>query len=466
MGPKLRPRTRIVKPETYATAVERDISPSPTASSRSVLPSPLQIGQTTPPIYIIDLSLPPVRRYVEVANEYKFSLQKLQSLFDDLLESVRLPKWILHFVARLVLRKVYSKEQTEELRGISEVVELPMYLLVAYNVLLDLFMGCTSGGARVQPSTSQNPRMMHFRSLDWDMPELRDVIAQFDYVERLGGEVIARSVSYVGFVGMLTGLRQGLSVSLNFRPYHNNDTSLLVNVKFHIHQLAVLLGFRPSIASVLRDFILPRHTSSQSDHKIGERTIKLEAGTVYGKHDICTTLPGIPSTAAYLIFCTREETIILEKDRKTANILRSSSFVATTNHDVSYDTRQDMDHADAAHAAHAKKTMMGIGMEDVVEESIDRKRCLVGRWEKWLDKQKKIAKKRQKRSENNHAFEQENGVPLEELKQWMLEYPISNEQTHFVCVMNPAMGTFTWVRRYEEGEIGEDSDGQSDATSQ
>jgi hypothetical protein len=267
-------------------------------------------------------------------------------------------------------------------------------------------------------------------------------------------------------VGMLTGLRQGLSVSLNFRPYHNNDTSLLANVNFHIYQLAVLLGFRPSIASVLRDFILPRHTSSQSDHKIGERTIKLEAGTVYGKHDICTTLPGIPSTAAYLIFCTPEETIILEKDRKTANILRSSSFVATTNHDVSYDTRQDMDHADAAHAAHAKKTMMGIGMEDVVEESIDRKRCLVRRWEKWLDKQKKIAKRRQKRSENNHAFEQENGVPLEELKQWMLEYPISNEQTHFVCVMDPAMGTFTWVRRYEEGEIGEDSDGQSDATSQ
>jgi len=33
--------------------------------------------------------------------------------------------------------------------------------------------------------------------------------------------VIASTIGYVGFVGALTGVRKGLSVSLNFRPYHN-----------------------------------------------------------------------------------------------------------------------------------------------------------------------------------------------------------------------------------------------------
>lgn len=50
-----------------------------------------------------------------------------------------------------------------------------MHLLVAFNVLLDLFMGCTSGGAKL----SVEDRMLHFRTLDWGMDPLRKVIVQY-----------------------------------------------------------------------------------------------------------------------------------------------------------------------------------------------------------------------------------------------------------------------------------------------
>ena len=42
----------------------------------------------------------------------------------------------------------------------------------------------------------------------------------------------------------------------------------------------------------------------------------------------------------------------------------------------------------------------------------------------------------------------------------MQEYPISNEETHFVCIMDPAEAVFRWVRRYGEGEIVGESGGE------
>jgi hypothetical protein len=42
----------------------------------------------------------------------------------------------------LRLKRLYSAEQTEELRGISTTADFPMYLLIAYNTFLDMFMVC------------------------------------------------------------------------------------------------------------------------------------------------------------------------------------------------------------------------------------------------------------------------------------------------------------------------------------
>jgi hypothetical protein len=62
---------------------------------------------------------------------------------------------------------------------------------------------------------------------------------------------------------------------------------------------------------------------------------------------------------------------------------------------------------------------------------------------------------RRQRKRRCTVLVEEKGVPLEMLKRWMLEYPTSNEQTHFVCIMDPRKGDVRWVRRYYEGEIGD-----------
>jgi hypothetical protein len=161
----------------------------------------------TPPIYTIDLSLPPSERYVEVAKDFKDNLLDLIYLFDEVVESLDLSISLttIKQLAKLLLRRVNSTEQTEELRGISKAIGVETYLLVAFNTLLDLFMGCTSGGVRV--GDGDRRKMLHFRTLDWGMDVLRKVVVQFEFVGRPHGEVVARSVGYVGFVGILTGVR-------------------------------------------------------------------------------------------------------------------------------------------------------------------------------------------------------------------------------------------------------------------
>ena len=207
-----------------ALAAQASDYPPPTGNSevhttdhRAYTETPLQDFASSlcsqadiPPKYRIDLSLPPRERYKAIANDYKHEVQALVGLFDELLESITsMHKFYTRGIKRLsrfLLRRVYSKEETEELRGIHDVTGVEMYLLIAFNVLLDCLMGCSSGGVRVRHG-SLGSKMIHFRTLDWDMDPLRKVVVQLEFVNGLQRDVIARSITYVGFVGILTGVR-------------------------------------------------------------------------------------------------------------------------------------------------------------------------------------------------------------------------------------------------------------------
>ena len=113
-------------------------------------------ADTSIPRYTINLSHPPFERYQPLAKAFLPEIASLTTLFDELV-----PRPIFRKVASLLLRRVYSREQTAELRGIQHVTKMGMHLLVSLNLLLDLMMGCTSGGVRAQGS-----KMLHFRTLD------------------------------------------------------------------------------------------------------------------------------------------------------------------------------------------------------------------------------------------------------------------------------------------------------------
>jgi beta subunit of N-acylethanolamine-hydrolyzing acid amidase len=140
-----------------------------------------------PPLYSIDLDLPPESRYIDMCNDYKNEMAELAKIYDEILSMLPFPRFF-GFLARNLLKRVYSKEETEEIRAISKVSGVPIYRVVAYNTFLDLFSGCMSGG--VQTKMGANTRMLHFRNLDWEMDPLRDMIIRVEYL--VNGKIVAR----------------------------------------------------------------------------------------------------------------------------------------------------------------------------------------------------------------------------------------------------------------------------------
>lgn len=396
-----------------------------------------------PPRYTIDLSLPPAERYKHVAQDFKSEIASLPILFDDVVQSLS-PKISVKFVqrlARIFLRRLYDDEETEELRGIQQVTGIEMFFLVAFNVLLDLLMGCTSGGVRVS-ADSCTTKMLHFRTMDWGMDPLRKIVVLLEFIEGAGGDVIASSITYVGFVGVLTGIKnpsssqgaksnsgrakkqQPLSMSLNFRPNHDASTWIL-NLRFYLHHLCVLFGFRPSISSLLRQCLLPSLYSSPITGS--SPTLKSV------ENDLAKT----KSTAAYLIFSDGDRTITLEKDYGTAVIKSSGDFIVTCNHDVLHEDFDDSSHDSLSIPSNSLKAT---GIEALVVESVSRKGKLVELWEKFQAQQKRRSSRRSTKP----------GSPLtmKNIFRWIDTYPITNEETHFAVVMDPKAGRFVWIKRY------------------
>ncbi|KAH8779905.1 beta subunit of N-acylethanolamine-hydrolyzing acid amidase-domain-containing protein [Diaporthe sp. PMI_573] len=381
------------------------------------------------PIYTIDLSRPPAQRYTDLVCDFRDKIPHLTELFQDVVTDFGLPLKATTRLARLFLRRLHSNEQTEEIRGISEASGIDMYLLVCLNTLLDLFMGCTSGGARVQMGRAgggRQSRMLHFRTLDWAMDPLREVVVQLNFVNEPHGPVIARSVTYVGFVGALTAVRPGLSISLNFRPYHNDSHSRVSNLRFQYHRLLVLLGRRPSISSTLRSILLPPSSSN------GDRDVDTISS-------IQRRLPSLPSTAAYLIFSDGDRTLVMEKDRVTAHTSTSSSFIVITNHDASSDNNP----APASQSDNAKLAITG--MNELVEESQVRRQCIESRW-----KRSESAFRRRRKNASHGDLDAEMSVTESQLVKWVEEWPITNECTHYTTIMDPSAGDFVYLKRYLE----------------
>ncbi|OAG09838.1 uncharacterized protein CC84DRAFT_1044967, partial [Paraphaeosphaeria sporulosa] len=396
-----------------------------------------------PPRTVIDLSLPPRERYKSLARSQADKLRSLASLLDELLLDYGVPWRLikpLHMLSQVFLRQVRSSEETEELKGIAEVTGLPMYLLVAFNVLLDLLMGCTSGGVLSQEDSQprSSAKMLHFRTLDWTMDPLREVVVQLDFIRSKSSQpdtVLASSITYIGFVGVLTGVRPGLSLSLNFRAVHD-ATSTKDQVRFYLHHLMVLLGRRPSIASILRHHLLADYRSMG----VGQSALELVIDNIAKRH----------TTAAYLIFSDGHSTITMEKDYSTALTDRSDTFIVRTNHDLNDHgvepkpipvVTEDVDIV--RRAVHT--------LDEILDESRERLGCITKQYETKM-KMNRASQRRSARAlrQNSAQVDKEaNLLPTRtEIIQWLCTWTTTNESTHYSVVMDPKAGKVVWCRVY------------------
>ena len=231
----------------------------------------------------------------------------------------------------------------------------------------------------------------------------------------------ASSITYVGYVGVLTGVRKGLSMSLNFRPTHEHS-GRFSNFRFYSHHLLVLLGFQPSISSLLRGYLLPALSS---------KTSQIDVSVL---ESIRRDLPNVTTTAAYLIFSDGDNTLTMEKDHLTGVVRIANDFIVATNHDL--DEEKKTQSLKAAHEQSSFKTLL----DGIVTESIDRRNAAVKLWKQSL--------KRAKRNLAEEARTYGKDPTTEIVIRWMNTHPILNEETHFATVMDPKAGKVVWTKRY------------------
>ncbi|RGP79416.1 n-acylsphingosine amidohydrolase [Fusarium longipes] len=406
------------------------------------------------PKFVIDLSLPAQDRYTHIIPDFQDAVHscELPSLFHNLLQDLtgtRLGK-CLASLSPYILRRVHSDEETAELTGISKAINIPMHILVAFNVLLDLLLGCTSGGVRALDIPKSKPvstRMLHFRTLDWGMDQLRHLIVEFDFIRRTGGPVVATTITYLGYVGVLTGVRKGLSISLNFRPYHAKETTRQ-RLSFRWNQALVVLGFRQSISSALRNILLEEYPGSDAQTRQGRESVNASnlAKSTSDEYvqEVLKRMSTSQSTSAYIILCQPERVFLVEKDHRRASIRDSDTFLTAYNHDVKDENDPSRLHEAAAELEQADDA---IGMTELVGLSLDRKRRLEEMW-----REKSLSCRRRYK-------QQRSLVTQRDVIKFLEDEEISNDETHYAVIMDPREGKVIWRRMYEA------SDGQSSESS-
>jgi hypothetical protein len=409
-----------------------------------------------PPIFKINLSLPPEERYASLAQLYKDKMRPMTGIFDELIHDIdaRIPTKPVHWLARLFLRRLYTDEENAEIRGISRVTGIEIYFLICLNVVLDLLMGCTSGGVRM--TDGPWTRMVHFRTLDWSMHPLRDLIVQLEFVrDEDPDKVLATCITYVGFVGILTGVREDLSISLNFRAVHDSKW----NFGFYLNYLLVLLGLRQSITSLLRQLLIP--TAPRAKHGLSNTS------TI---DEIIAKVPVIRSTAAYLIFCDGLKTVAMEKDYQTAITRSSDSFIITTNHDQESGRPTTEAIAEDAGYAGLRTGSDMRSMEDLIDESKERQASMQSKWDRRVQDQGFYRQGLKRRRGNepsrpggpqldlrwkqngkksiNENMNSNVSITLGTALRWLWSYPIVNEDTHYAVLMDPVKGRFIYAGKF------------------
>ncbi|KAF5360066.1 hypothetical protein D9758_007586 [Tetrapyrgos nigripes] len=377
-----------------------------TRSQTSASSTLLRIRNSSePPVYRLDLSLPPRKRHSEICRDFKQHLQDLCPLYDEVMAQTPFPH-LNKFLARLLLTRVYSKEETEEIRGISLDAGIPKHMVVALNTFLDLLSSCLSGGVQVDDSgpSGRSTGIVHFRNLDWGMDVLRRLTICLEYVRN--GAVIARAVTYAGYVGVLTGVRQGLSVSYNYRPHFNPTVS---KIRHYFHQTMLILGTRPSASSRLRSILLSPTQSPSS-------WTPLSINAQVNKY---------PSCPCYLTFCT------LDTHNTRKGFMEGWTREQWEELYQKYQKRESSSNPES------------LAPREIIEDSMERHACVCRLWEGTQSRSQSQTGTKTRVQKHNKTTE---------IIDWLQTRPLLNECTHYSCIMDPSVegGGLIWVKRYVE----------------
>ncbi|CAF0935867.1 unnamed protein product, partial [Didymodactylos carnosus] len=219
---------------------------------------------SVPPRFIVNLDLPPMLRWQHILRLYKDQFhiveQQIESMISELIGQWLGPmlegtlSTIMSGITRLGL--IYYGE---ELKGFSEVIEISLGRLVLMQFVYECFACCTSIVCKDQ----QTGIPVHIRTMDWELDFLKPLTIDVDFQK--SGQTIFKATTWIGYVGILTGMRlqDGYSISVNFR---HTAGSFKTNLK-----TALSSGW--PIGFLVREVLESTHSYDLAVEQLSESTI-------------------------------------------------------------------------------------------------------------------------------------------------------------------------------------------------
>eukprot|EP01125_Pyxidicula_operculata_P010616 TRINITY_DN3496_c0_g3_i1.p1 TRINITY_DN3496_c0_g3~~TRINITY_DN3496_c0_g3_i1.p1 ORF type:complete len:364 (-),score=46.86 TRINITY_DN3496_c0_g3_i1:59-1102(-) len=154
-----------------------------------------------PKNWTVNLDLPPSQRWPweDMVPYYNETVHKALQLI-----SVFVPGWLEPEVEEAALLALpYLGDYAQEIESCSKAFSIPLGDAVLLNLIYEVEAGCTS-----ITTENSDKEMLHARNLDFPLASvLRDLVIQVQFTK--SDKVLYRGTTFVGYVGLLTGMRPG-----------------------------------------------------------------------------------------------------------------------------------------------------------------------------------------------------------------------------------------------------------------
>jgi len=175
----------------------------------------------------INLDLPASVRWKKICSlpEYITPLRQILAGLTDLFGNITL----ISDLGKTLNRLYFPTEYAEEIRGCAEEAGVDYGWLTLFNMGYEVTDGCTS----IVAQTNDN-KILHVRNMDfwdgiWLTEHLKNITITANY--QTGGKTVFHATTFVGFVGVLSGMRpNGFSISIDTRNYPDGIGELFYEV--------------------------------------------------------------------------------------------------------------------------------------------------------------------------------------------------------------------------------------------
>lgn len=373
--------------------------------------------------FTIDLSQSPGERWSQVVAHYdKQELREYAQTIDQSINTT-IPVLKIRFV-RKFLNSIswhishggetnqWFEDMHKELQGLAEALKQKMdgetlngfreEDLFLLNIGYDFSTYCTTG---VYISEHSNhPRPILFRNLDWNI----DLFKKFTFEEVFtkDGKEIFKAISFLGQIGILTGIKSdGFAIALNYRKTNKKD---------YIFQNTFLANLKSALFNGGWSNSLLIRYSLEHDQNYDLAKARLLTTQLIAPSYI--TLAGTNATQAVVIERSRAST---HNQRGFDNVYENKNFLVQTNHDLPIPTYQN-------------------------EEWAENDPLLSGNFSIGTIKRRETAVSYLKQLSHSSVTTDNRDIEQKLLHMLTTLPPVFNEQTIFSAVLDPSNNDLIW----------------------